>query len=156
MSDEREAFPLLFRVDEADIEPYGNRDLWPSSGPNRPSNGEKFIIAMSYGFKMNVRMELKKPDPSFQVRGEYFKDDEKALLYSVAVSSEVNLDVVLDGKRVAEIAEAYAHGGLTLLAQKLAEAPRGTLWDDLEAEILELAPVTSDIEEPPTADRGTF
>ena len=155
MSDQREAFPLLFRVDEADIEPYGNRDLWPSSGPNKPSNGEKFIIAMSYGFKMNVRVELKRPDPSFQVRGEYFKDDEKALLYAIAVSSEGSLDVVLDGKKVAEIAEAYGHGGITLLGQRLADAPRGTLWDDLEAEVLELTPTASDTEESSGSREGS-
>jgi hypothetical protein len=157
VSDEREAFPLLFNVDEADSEPYGNRDLWPPSGPSRPSNAEKFIIAMSYGFKMNVQMQLKKPDPSFQVRSEYFKEDERALLYAVAVASEGNLDVVLDAKKVAHIAEAYAHGGITLLVQRLADAPRGTLWDDLETEVLELSPTANDTDDSlsPTSREGS-
>jgi len=146
MSNEREALPLIFYVDEADSDAYSNRDLWPSSGPNKPSNGEKFIIAMSYGFKMKLRTPMKDRDPAGYVRGEFFKDDEKALMYAVAVASQGSLDVVLDGKEIAHIAEEYARGGIALLAQRLADSPRGTLWDDLEAEVLEETPAADGIE----------
>lgn len=139
MSDEQESFPLLFLIDAADGDAYANADLWPTSGANKPSNPEKFILAMTYGFKMHVPKQIEKPDNSF-ARGEYFKDDDRALIYSIAVASEGNLDIVLDGKKVAHIAEAYAHGGITLLAQRLSEVPQGTLWDDLENEILSPKP----------------
>ena len=137
MTDERTALPLLFLIDATDAKAYGDGDLWPESGPNRPSNAEKFIIAMTYGFKMNARVELKKSDPSFMVRSEYLKDDERALLYSIAVAAQKTLDVVLDGKQVARIAEEYAHGGITRLVQRLSDTPEGTLWDDIEADVLD-------------------
>jgi hypothetical protein len=148
MNDDRAALPLTFLIDAADSVAYGNSDLWPMSGPNRPSNGEKFIIAMSYGFKMKARVELKKSDASFMVRSEYFKDDDKALLYAIAVATKGDLDVALDGKEVAHIAEAYAHGGITLLAQKLRDAPEGTLWDDLETEVLDLTSAMAELGRP--------
>jgi hypothetical protein len=109
---------------------------------------------MSYGFKMKLRTEIKDRDPAGYVRSEFFKDDEKALMYAVAVASQGSLDVVLDGKEIAHIAEEYARGGIALLAQRVADSPRGTLWDDLEAEVLEETPAADGTEDSLSPDTG--
>ena len=139
MSNPQSSLPLIIYVDAADKAIYEDKDLWPSSGPNKPSNPEKFLAAMAYGYKMNKRLKIVRPDNSF-ARGEYFQGDFLALMCAVAAAAEHSLDVLLDGKAVASIAEEYAHGGITLLGQQANSLPPGTLWDEFESTLLARGP----------------
>ena len=75
-----------------------------------------FIMAMVLGFRENKREKIQQKEPGGLFRVSYLNDTEKALIKSIAVSTENgNLEVLLDKKKVYSIAEEYANGGLRLL-----------------------------------------
>lgn len=113
------------------------RDLigYGSDNGGEPSSTELFLLFMSFGFRENY----KRPKPASKSDGprlEYIKDDQKALIKSIALAEADDSDLLLDEDALYDIAEEYAAGGLALLASAR-EKPNFQAW--LKSELLGMA-----------------
>jgi hypothetical protein len=138
----RLGFPMFFEIDESDERIYKDSGVFPPAAGDRPgilkpNNAEKFLLAMAYGFHNHARLKLSKRDSAGFARTEYIHEEGEALIDAIATIETGSLETILDAKRVVTVVEEYAHGGVTLLGQRAAQAPRGTLMEEIELELLD-------------------
>lgn len=100
------------------------------------SNRELFLIAMTWGYHNNMRVEEFKHSAT-GVRLEYFKDEDYALMAAIQYAATDDPESLLDLEQRLDIAEQYAEGGMLLLAGKM-DSP-GDFARAFAAEIKELA-----------------
>lgn len=129
---ERKKVDRLY-VDRRDIKDF-NR-LKDNDSPFAGSqNKDVFLAAMVIGYHEGSRLELKHKEG--YVREEYLTKEDLALIRSIAVSEEGNLNVLLDKQKVFSIAEEYAAGGIKLLKARVFSGEYGSYSKKLESELL--------------------
>jgi dnd system-associated protein 4 len=89
----------------------------------------QFLFAMAYGFKFGKRIPLKNRDSSGFVRTDYFQNEEKSIIYAVALFTEGDEEILLDEKKVYEISEEYANAGIRILDDELNEISEEASFD---------------------------
>lgn len=92
---------------------------------------------MAFGFKNKCRLKLEGKETSGFFNIEDLRESDEALIYAVALHDE-GLTVLRDWKKVVEIAEEYAHGGIRLLDRQTREIEYGSFWKKFEMEILQM------------------
>ena len=123
--------PDRLSIDKDDREMYEEIKLFKSR-----ENKEKFIFAMAYGFMNNIKFPLKKKEGFFLNKN--LKEEDEALIYSLAIRSVGKADVLLDLQKVYEIVEEYAHAGLKLLYDEISINPEvGSFNVKLEKQLFE-------------------
>lgn len=98
-------------------------------------NKDLFIFAMITGYREGSRIKLDKKYGF--VRIEYFNGREKAIIKSIAIAEEGDLEVLLDEKKVYLIAEEYASGGIKIIKNKALGGEFGSYFKRLESELIE-------------------
>ena len=78
-----------------------------------------FILSMAFGFRLGKKKPLEKRQEVADIT--VFSEQQITLIKAVAVTSEKNLEVLLDKKRIFTIAEEYANGGILLLHEMIFE-----------------------------------
>ena len=130
--------PDRFFIEEEDKEIYDN--LKSSNTPlgkyKKLDNKDVFIIAACYGFTYGIRKPLKKRFG--YVRPIYFDEKELNILYSIAYNPEEKLQIYSDFKKVYEIIEEYANGGIHILKDKVESGEFGTFEKKFEEKLVEL------------------
>lgn len=99
-----------------------------------------FLMAMATGYHEGKRIEIGPGErlPGGYIRTSYLKDREKALIKAIAVADSGGLDVISDKKRVYEIAECYAAGGIESLKISVLSGTYEEYSKKLEVTLLEL------------------
>lgn len=97
-------------------------------------NKEIFLAAMVIGYHEGGRIELKNKEGYF--RTEYLTDEERALIKAIAVSTQGNLNILLDDQKVYSIAEEYAAGGISILKARVFSGEYGSYAKKLESDLL--------------------
>jgi hypothetical protein len=120
-------------VDKKDIADFNRLKERDSPFANCQSK-EVWLAAMVVGFSEGGRIPLKNKEG--YVRIEYFTDEERALIKSIAVATEGNLNVLLDEQKIYSIAEEYATGGIQILKAKAFSGEYGSYIKKLESELL--------------------
>jgi hypothetical protein len=100
------------------------------------SRKEQFLIAMAYGFRSGTKKALGRPKDGFFLAKDMNAEDE-ALLAAVALHDQNDPDILVDKRKVYEIAEEYAHAGIRILHSKLEGAQYGSLSKRLERDMVE-------------------
>ncbi len=80
---------------------------------------EVFMLALAIGFINNKRKKLTKRIPN--IHSIALNREEKWLINCVAVSTEKNIEVLLDPKKVFLIVEEYANWGIKVLLKEIME-----------------------------------
>lgn len=129
--------PDRLYIERKDKDKFYDKLLGKSSPIGRHNgykNKDIFLLAMCLGFKEKNRQKL-------STREGYFLDkdlsnEEKALLYALAVSEEGDLKVLLDRKKVYSVAEEYANGGIPILYHQVFDESFGSFSKKFEADIV--------------------
>lgn len=102
-----EKHELYKELQESDESPFTEADL-----------NEIFVFAVAYGSRKAGRIPIDGNGRSLFSR-ETHNDQILWLIRSIAVAEVRTTDVLVDGKKVKEIAEEYANGGITELHNKV-------------------------------------
>jgi len=121
-------------VDKKDLKDFRDLVKEKYSPFANSQNKEIFLAAMVVGYHEGGRIPLRSKEGF--IREEYLSDEERALIRAVAVSTEGNLNVLLDEQKVYSIAEEYATGGIALLKAKVSSGEYGSYAKKLESELL--------------------
>lgn len=84
-----------------------------------------FIFSMALGFVLKKRKPLRKRRDVADI--SVFTGRQLLLIKSIAVSTEGNLEILMDGKKVFNIAEEYANEGIYLLHELIFESKEDPL-----------------------------
>jgi len=131
--------PDRLYIEKGDRERYYEKLLGKDSPIGRHNdyqNKDIFLLAMCIGFQEKNRQKLEKRETI--ILDKYLTDEDKTLLYSLAVFEEKDLKVLLDQKKVYSIAEEYAKGGIPILYQKVFSGGLGSFEKRFEAELIKL------------------
>ena len=120
-------------IDRRDLDDF-NRLKQKDSPFVNSQNKDIFLAAMVVGHHEGGRIGLKNKEGYFRV--EYLTDEERALIRAIAISTEGNLNVLLDEQKVYSIAEEYAAGGIQLLKARVFGGEYGSYVKKLESELL--------------------
>lgn len=119
-------------IGKEDVDTYKN--ISNESFFRNKSNKELFMIALAYGIKCDLKIELQEREE--YVRREYLKQDDWAILHSIAFQ-ELGLEELTNIGEIFNIAEQYAHGGIKLLKERL-DSIHGSADKEFEVEIRDL------------------
>lgn len=99
-----------------------------------------FVMAMATGFSEGKRIEIGPGEriTGGYIRTSYLSDREKALIKAIAVAESGDFDVISDKKKVYEIAESYAAGGIESLKRSVLGGNYGDYAKKMEVTLLEL------------------
>jgi len=128
----KEKEPRTLNVRKSDLEFY-HRLLAEDSPFNGMDNKRIFLLAMATGFFEEKFADVK--DMTSFCRTETLIPEERALIDAIAVYKEGSLDVLSNPRKVFEIAEGYASGGIRSLYEQVFEGEFGTYSKRLEAEL---------------------
>jgi len=96
-----------------------------------------FLFAMALGFYKKRRKNL--PRGKLDIIRTIDFESKENIINSIVIISEGNLNILVDKKRVYEIAEEYANGGIELLNKMiLKQESHGTPSKIIENELLEI------------------
>ena len=84
------------------------------------SNRDQFLLAMSWGFHSNTRVEKFKRSGN-GVRIDYLKDEDRALMAAIHLAVTEDQESLADIDEGFSIAEQFAEGGILLLEQMIDE-----------------------------------
>ena len=130
--------PDRFFIEEEDKEIYDNLKSknTPLGKYKTLENKDVFILAVCFGYTYGIRKPLEKKFG--YVRPIYFKERELNLLYTMGFNSKEKLDAYSDFKKVYEIIEEYANGGLHILKDKVYSGEFGTFEKQFEGKLVNL------------------
>ena len=130
--------PDRFFIEEDDKEVYDNLKSvnTPIGKYKKLENKDVFMLAVCYGFTYDIRKPLQKRFG--YVRPIYFDEKELNILYTIAYNQEIKLQVYSDFKKVYEIIEEYANGGIHILKDKVESGEFGTFEKKFEEKLVEL------------------
>lgn len=123
---ESKGFDPIISIRKSEIEHFTR--LWGKEHKDSPFHNKPkqvlFLLAMTLGYRSeNQAKDIssgKKVKKVEWTRFSYLSPKEKTLMNSIAIASEEGgLKVLLDKKRVFQIAEQYAAGGIKLLREKV-------------------------------------
>lgn len=121
--------PDRLYVDLADRELYKKMKKEPFF--HGKVNKDLFLYCMGVGFQNNDRNDqFNKKDGFFLVKDMVPADE--ALIYALAIHEEGTTDVLLNIKKVYQIAEEYAHAGVLIISKKIDTSSFGTYEKDAE------------------------
>jgi hypothetical protein len=129
--------PDRLYIEKKDRERFYDRILSKDSPLGRHNgfkNNDIFLIAMCIGYREKCKEELEKREGYFLEKD--LSTEEKCLIYALAVNEENNLEVLLNKKRIYDIAEQYAKGGISLLFNMIFGPSYGTFEKRFEANIV--------------------
>lgn len=100
-----------------------------------------FALAAVFGYKENKYKEFEEIHPGGFIRVETIENNTelKRLLEAIAISRENSLNVAVDKKRVYEIAETYANGGIRILYNLFTDTHGPDFDKEIENKISEMA-----------------
>jgi len=127
-------------IDKNDVSLYKelDRDDFLSQGNDslkKLENKEKFLLAVSIGFKNKVRRPLDKREGYTLLN--YFKAKDISLIQSVALYEKDDPEILKDEEKVFRIAEEYAHAGIKILVDKIKTPGFSDFWKVFEKELYE-------------------
>jgi hypothetical protein len=103
-----------------------------------------FMMAFAKGVQAQKRNTIKNRVPGGLIRESYLDDNERAVIRAVAISEEGKLGALLDEKKVYQIAEEFASGGIRLLKNEVCSGDFGSyskkLGEVLKAEAEKVTP----------------
>lgn len=99
------------------------------------NNKDKFIFALSIGFKNDYKRTVKMKFGFFHVRD--LRPEDEALIYSIAILKN-KIDIMSDKKNVYNLVEEYARGGIKILSDQIESGAYGSYWKHYEQEISDL------------------
>jgi hypothetical protein len=123
----------IIYIDKKDTDSFDKLRQKPSPFANG-QNKDIFLAALVVGYHEGVKLPLQSKEGYF--RTEYLKDEEKALIKSIAVATTGDLNILLDEQKIYSIAEEYATGGISLLRDKVQSGGYGSYAKKLENELL--------------------
>lgn len=86
-----------------------------------------FMLAVVTGLRAGKRNELKKRVSGGLIRESYLDDSERAVISAIAVATdESGLKVLLDKRKVYQMAEEFASGGIQLLKNDVCSGEFGS------------------------------
>lgn len=121
-------------IDKSDISLY--KDLDKDDFLKKLENKEKFLFALSIGFKNKIRRPLDSKEGYALLK--YFKTRDNALIQSVALHDSNDPEILKDDEQVYKIAEEYAHAGIKILVDKIGSTAFGDFWKIFEKELYEV------------------
>lgn len=126
--------PDRLYIDEADRELY---DRCEQEGIffKGCNNKDRFMFAMSIGFKNDFKRSLSKKFGFFYVKD--LRTEDESLINAVAVLKH-GIDGMVDKKACYVFAEEYARGGIKLLSDKIEAGEYGSFWKHYEKEVNDL------------------
>ena len=126
-----EKVPDRFFVDIEDRNLYDEIEIFKTK-----SRKEQFLLAMTIGFKDGAKLKLKSPDGFFLLKD--LNQEDEALINAVAIKESDNIEVLLDKKKVYNIAEQYAHAGVRILHDKIISTQFGSFNVKFEKELFDI------------------
>ena len=102
-----------FYIDESKYIKYQKLIKTPTSPFYKKKMKDVFVIAAAIGYYFNNRFPLKKRREVASI--EVFTNDEKWIMYSIAVATTNKLEIILDMQEVLRIVEEYANAGIDYL-----------------------------------------
>jgi len=98
---------------------------------------EKFIYALTLGYKNNISVPIKLKEGLFYTKD--LSENDEALLSALAIyTSEKGIDILIDKAEIYKIAEEYAHAGIRLLIDNIDSTPYGSYEKIVEKELSEI------------------
>ncbi len=125
--------PRLF-IEKEDRELYNKIEKLESFF--KTDNKSQYLYALSLGFINNFHKALASKDG--WIYEDYLDEKEKSLLKAVALFKTKNLQVLTDKNEILKISDEYAHGGIHILADKIASKQFGTFYKQEEVDIKSL------------------
>ncbi len=129
--------PDRLNIEEKDKEIYDKllAKGSPLSRTNGFENKDIFFLAMCLGFDAERQVELKKRLDGGYILSKYLSEEDMTIMYSIAAEAE-GLKVLSNRKRVFDIAEQYAAGGIHILNDKIFTGEFGDFTKHLENQLL--------------------
>lgn len=124
--------PDRFYIDEGTRELYSKLESEPIF--KNKSRKEQFLFTMGLGFKNSLKVPIKKTDGFFLAKD--LKQDDEALIYSLALYDKKTIEILADKAAVYKIAEEYANGGIQMLTDKINSTQYGSFDRILEMELV--------------------
>ncbi len=124
--------PDRFYIDEGTRELYVKLELEPIF--KNKSRKEQFLFTMGLGFKNSLKVPIKKMDGFFLAKD--LKQDDEALIYSLALYDKMAIEILADKAAVYKIAEEYANGGIQILTDRINSTQYGSFDRILEMELI--------------------
>lgn len=113
--------------------------LEEEEGPQSPLEGQEnripYMMALTRGFHSGERLDLSEEKTEGFILLSTLKDRDKALIKVIAISEEEDLSVLDDKKKVFNIADEYAAGGIHLLKNRIFGEEFGSYTKRLESEL---------------------
>jgi len=121
----------------------GDRDLYDSLVEEgyfiEKNRRDQFMLAMAYGFKNDVPKKFDEREQGGFFRTEDLRLEDRTILNAIALHHiDGEIEDLENKKRVFNIAEKYAHGGIRILSDKIESLQYGSFWKHLEKEVKEL------------------
>jgi hypothetical protein len=100
------------------------------------SDRELFLFAMAYGVKNGHRQPIRTREGYFLAKD--LRDEDRAIMRAVVISNGPGQEALLDEGQVFQVAEEYAHAGVTLLAAAINGTVFGTFEKSFEKDLADL------------------
>ena len=120
-------------IDKNDIEMYKKLDQ--DDFLAKLENKDKFMMALSIGFKNKVKRPLASKEGYALLK--YFKIKDIALMQSIALFEKNDPELLKDEETVYKISEEYAHAGIKILIDKIETPGFSDFWKLFEKELFE-------------------
>lgn len=101
----------IYEVLQKDSKIFSNKDL-----------KDIFMMALCIGYIHKTRLPISKKDFLFRTDQLPDNSEDYWIFKAIVVSSERNMDILLDEKQICEIAEEYANAGITLLKDNVLQS----------------------------------
>ena len=108
----KEKFAIYTKLQNDPLSPFKGRTM-----------SEIFAYAAAFGFK-NRRKEALKQDVPY-ISAVAFTDKQRAVLLSIAIQNEGDVDILFDPAAVSKTVNEYANGGIGILESELIGDVRG-------------------------------
>jgi len=125
--------PDRFHYDINDKKLYDEIEMFKGK-----SNKEQFLLAMSIGYKNNVKRPIQKKYPGGFFLAKDLRPEDEALIKAVAIKEEGSIEVLTNLDRVFKIAEEYAHAGIKILHDMVMSTQYGSFDIVFEKELFDI------------------
>jgi len=117
-------------IEKSELDSYDKIELF--KGEDRK---DQFMLAMATGFLNKTKKTISSRHILFKTK--YFKQDDDALLNSLALYETGKVETLADKAQIYRIAEEYANAGITILKNKENQSQIGNYLKKFEKEIID-------------------
>lgn len=117
-------------IEKSELEFYDKLELF--EGEDRK---DQFLLAMASGFLNRTKKSINTRHILFKTK--YFKQEDDALLYALALYETGKVETLADKAQVYRIAEEYANAGINILKNKEDQFQIGNYLKKFEKEIID-------------------